>query len=344
MSTAATNGVRRKIPAWLGPTIVYAISISCLVWVYRDFDWHAELPKLRRIHWIWIVLAVTCDILVYVCQAWRWNILLSPIVKVPLARSVRAVYIGLFANEVLPLRSGEVIRCYLQHHWSNISFPAAISSAIIERLIDGVWLIVGFFVTTFFVDLPNKLEYGARVLAGMVLGLALVLAWAVHRRDEAHDVLAKSRWLSGLRHLVEGLHHMGRGTSFFVAAVVSLGYLALQVVPIFAMIRGYGEQLSFGDAAVVLVVLRLGTIIPGPPGNIGFFNAFAVLALKMLGVDEQSAKGLSGLMFFMISVPLLLGGCVALLVTGAKIGEIHRSAQSKWQEKEAVPDEVGRES
>jgi hypothetical protein len=333
MSTAAANnGVRRFFPAWLGPAVVYAISIGCLLWVYRDFDWHAEFPRLKQIHWIWILLAVTCDILVYVGQAWRWNMLLAPVARVPLGRSVRAIYIGLFANEVLPLRSGEVIRCYLQHLWSGISFPVALSSAVIERLLDGVWLILGFFFTTFFVQLDSNLKYGASVLAALVVGLGALLAYAVHRRDEAQDALARNRWLSVLRHLVEGLHAMGRSRSFWLAAAASLVYLSLQVVPIYAMIRGYGLDLSFGHAAAVLVVLRLGTVIPGPPGNIGLFNAFAVAGLTMLGVDRQTAAGLSGVMFFIITVPLLIAGCVALFVTGAKLREIQRKARSHMQQ------------
>jgi len=332
MSTAAANtGVRRFFPAWLGPAVVYAISIGCLLWVYRDFDWHAELPRLKQIHWLWILLAVTCDILVYVSQAWRWNILLSPVVRIPLGRSVRAIYIGLFANEVLPLRSGEAIRCYLQHLWSGISFPVAVSSALIERLLDGVWLILGFFLSTFFVNLDSNLKYGASILATLVMALGVLLAYAVHRRDEAQDVLANNRWLSVLRHLVEGLHAMGRSSSFWMASLASLLYLALQVVPIYAMIRGYGLDLSFGHAAAVLVVLRLGTVIPGPPGNIGLFNAFAVAGLTMLGVDRQTATGLSGVMFFIITVPLLLAGCVALFVTGARLREIQMKAQSHLQ-------------
>jgi len=101
------------------------------------------------------MLGVGCDILVYFCQAWRWNLLLRPVANAKLEAACAPSYIGLFANEILPLRSGEAIRCYLQSLWTDISFPVALSSAIIERLIDGVLLIVGFFLTTFIVELPR---------------------------------------------------------------------------------------------------------------------------------------------------------------------------------------------
>lgn len=329
MGASNANVASVRIPSWLGPAIVYAISIGCLIWVYRDFNWQAELPRLRSIHWLWIILAVSTDILVYVSQAWRWNLLLSPIVKVPLSRSVQAIYIGLFANEILPLRSGEAIRCYLQAHWSKISFPVAVSSALIERLLDGIWLILAFFLTTLFVKVDANLKYGAGVLALIVATLGVLLAFAVHRRDESADILARYSWLRVLRHLIEGLHAMGQSRSFFAAACASFVYLALQAVPIFAMIRGYGLELSFGHAICVLVVLRLGTVIPGPPGNIGLFNAFAAAGLMMLGVDRQTAKGLSGVMFFIITVPLLIAGCIAIAVTGLKLRDLQRKAQSQ---------------
>lgn len=313
---------------WLGPGVVYALSLGCLVWVYRDFDWHSELPRLKRIHWFWIVLAFSCDILVYFLQAWRWNLLLEPIAKVPLFRTVQAIYIGLFANELLPLRSGEAIRCYLQSTWNRLSFAEVVSSALIERLFDGVWLILGFFASTWFVRLPGELKYGAGVLALIVGALVGLLVFAVLRRDEAHGALEKRRWLSPLRHLIHGLHVMGRSRSFWMAALVSLCYLTLQVAPLFAMIRGYGVNLGFGEAAVLLVVLRLGTVIPGPPGNIGLFNVFAVLGLTLLGVDRQTAVGLSGVMFFAITVPLLLAGFVALFLTGFKIRDLQRRVQN----------------
>src|SRR5260370_20716909 len=217
--TGGNNGGRgRSAISWILPLLIWVVSIGCLFWIYRDFDWETELPRLQKIHWTWIMLGVGCDILVYFCQAWRWNLLLRPVANAKLGRSVRAIYIGLFANEILPLRSGEAIRCYLQSLWTDISFPVALSSAIIERLIDGVLLIVGFFLTTFIVELPDEIEFGAGVLAVLVAILLVLLIYAVQRKDEAHHALANHRWLSLLRHLIDGLHAMGQSGSICVAA------------------------------------------------------------------------------------------------------------------------------
>ncbi|MEJ5367281.1 MAG: lysylphosphatidylglycerol synthase transmembrane domain-containing protein [Bryobacteraceae bacterium] len=325
-SPSGTGG--RRFPAWFGPAVAYAVSLGSLLWVYHDFDWRTELPKLRQIHPLWIVLAVAADVLVYVSQGWRWNILLAPVQRLPLWRSVQAIYIGLFANELLPLRSGELIRCYLVSAWNRIPFPLVLSSALIERLIDGAWLIFGFAAVSFFVELPKDLVAGVWVLAAVVGAIGALLVFAVLNRRFAHHVTTRHRWSEVLRTAVEGLHAMGRSRTFPMAVAASIVYLALQVVPIHAMLEGYGLDLPWGASAVVLVVLRLGTVLPSAPGNVGLFHLFAYLGLhRVLGVDAQTAKSVAGVMFFIVTVPLLAAGAVALAFTGSEIRELYHRAR-----------------
>ena len=323
---------RRGLPSWIGTGIIYAISVGCLVWVYRDFNWRSELPRLMRIHWLWILLAATTDVLVYFCQGWRWNLLLSPIKKLKLGTSVQAIYIGLFANEVLPLRSGELIRCYLVGHWNDIPLPLMLSSVLIERLVDGVVLIGGVLAISYTVgDMPAQIRDGALTLAALIAVLGALVLFAVFNRRFAHHVVTKHRWSEVLEVLIEGLHSMGRSPSLAASVLASFFYLGLQLVPIYAMMRGYGVQgLTFSDAATVLVVLRLSTVVPGLPGNLGLFNAAAYLALhRMVGVDVQTAKTLSAVMFFVITVPLVLGGWTALALAGVQFREVFHKAHHK---------------
>lgn len=328
-NTPVNGGTARRFPPWLGTVLVYGLSLGCLLWVYHDFDWRLELPKLARVHWAWILLAVACDVLVYFSQAWRWNILLRPVARVPFWRSVQAIYIGLFANEVLPLRSGELIRCYLLTVWDKIPFPLVLSSALIERLIDGVWLIFGFAMVSLTAELPKEIEIGVWILATVVAVIGGLVMFSVFNRRFARHMATRHRWSEQLRMVVEGLHAMGRAQSFALAVAASTVYLALQVIPIHAMLQGYGLSLPWGAAAIVLVVLRLGTVVPGAPGNVGLFHLCGFLALhRMLGVDAQTAKALSGMMFFVVTVPLLAAGAVALAVTGSEIKDIYRKAHT----------------
>lgn len=317
-----------KVPSWLLPGVGYAISIISLIWLIRGVDFDSILQDLQSLHWRWVVLGVVSDIAVYVYQAWRWNLLLSPVVRPPLWRSVQAIYVGLFTNEVFPLRPGEVIRSYLQAHWSRIPFSVAFSSALIERVFDGIWLMALFFVTTLFVPLPRVMIEVGKVVGGFVLAFTVALGLVMFWKHHAHAVVPRTRWGAKLKVLIDDLHLMGRSKSFYAAAAASLPYLLIQVIPIYSLMRGYDLDLTLWPALVVLVVLRLGTSIPQAPGNVGTSQALMVVALGLFDVDKTTATGLSMMTWGVITLPLLVAGSIALAFTGIDLAEIRRHAKS----------------
>jgi hypothetical protein len=327
MGSVAGQARRRKLPSWLIPALGYGISVACLVWVYWGFDWKTELPKLAAADWRWVTLSVVADLAVYVCQGWRWSLLLQPVAPARFLKAVQAVYIGLFANEVLPFRSGELIRSYVMARWTHVPFSVSLSSAVIERLFDGIWLVLGFYSVTFFVDLPGYLVNASQVLTGILAGVATLMAIVMFRKHHAHAAVSQSRWSEMLWHVVEGLHAMGNSLWFVAAAAVSLLYLAIQVIPIYALMKGYGLDLSVAAAGVVLVILRLGTILPQAPGNIGAFQFFTVVGLALFGVEKATATGFATLMFVVVTAPLWLGGLVAVAITGMRIRDLQSEAQ-----------------
>ena len=68
------------------------------------------IAAIRDLDWKWVAFASRGRLSVYVTHGWRWNTLLGPVARLKLWRTVQAIYIGLFTNEVLPLRIGELIR------------------------------------------------------------------------------------------------------------------------------------------------------------------------------------------------------------------------------------------
>jgi uncharacterized protein (TIRG00374 family) len=325
-----------KAPSWLFPIIGYGISISCLIWVYRGFDWKTELPRFMASDWRWLTLAVVADLVVYVLHGWRWSTLLKPVGRAPILRSIQAVYVGLFANEVLPLRSGELVRCYVQGRWSRIPFSVTLSSAVIERLFDGIWLLIGFYLVLPFVSVPRYLRDLGFVIGGVLIVAAVLIGIVMFKKHRAHAAVAGSRWSEALWHVVEGLHAMGNSRSFLAAAGVSFLYFATQALPIYALMQSYGLDLSLGAAAIVLVILRLGTVLPQAPSNVGAFQFFTVVGLSLVGIEKTVATGFATMMFFVVTVPLWLGGLLAITLAGVKIKDLQRDAQTSLQSA-AVP-------
>src|ERR1700722_8805272 len=127
--------------------VTLVLSVACLAWALHGVSWTELWAEVRELDWRWVAIGVVADLLVYVIQGWRWNLLLLPVTPVSPWASVGAIYVGLFANEVLPLRAGELIRCFLMARWSKVPISVTLASALIERIFDGVLLIVGLVLS-----------------------------------------------------------------------------------------------------------------------------------------------------------------------------------------------------
>ena len=72
--------------------------------------------------------------------------------------------------------------------------------------------------------------------------------------------------------------------------------------------RAYGLDLSFWVAGGVLTLVRLITVVPNAPGNLGLTNLACVMALGLFEVEKNDAKTFSIILFVALTVPLLIGG------------------------------------
>src|SRR5439155_11882078 len=227
------------------------------------YDFNRLANDFRTLDWKWVALAVVADLVVYVCHGWRWQTLLAPVSVLSFWRTVQSIYIGLFANEVLPLRTGEVIRAYLLAHWNNIRLSITFASIAVERLFDGIWMLIAFLFTASFVKgIPKDLVILVQVLGALLMLGVVLLIWIVNHKHDAHAVIAESRWASTLRHVIEGLHLMGDARTLARTAAISLLYLVIQFFTVWALLKAREFDLSFWVAAAIVTIVRFGTVVP----------------------------------------------------------------------------------
>ncbi len=315
---------RSRWRAILLSTLGYGISLGCLVWVFTGVNWHELRLELAGAGVLWLIIGALWALAAQVWHAWRWNFLVRPVSRPRFGRTVQALFIGLFANEVLPLRPGELIRAYLLAGWSGIAFSVLVSSVALERLLDGFSLAVGFFATTSFVSLPSYLVAGVRLLAGFLLIAAvvlLVLLW------KTRDGARLPRFLAGrLRHAIQGIRRMANARTLALSVAASVVQLVLHGLPYWALCQSCRLGLSVGAVLGVVIIVRTATIIPNAPGNAGLLQAACVLALGLFGIDKTRATAFAALLFLVVTLPLLIGGATVAALTGIRIRDLRRGA------------------
>ncbi len=300
----------------LRAVLAYAAGVACLVWLFYDLDWHRLAAGTRNIHWGWMFLASVFNVLSYVAQGWRWEMLVRPLGRTTTARASEAIYAGLFINEFLPLRPGELARVYLMSRWLGVSFSAVIPSLMLERFFDAVWLAVSIGIAAILIKLPGSLMTAADSLGILVLVATAIFAYIVLRpRQQSRG------WLGRVN---AGLREIGRSRLLYLSFAVSLLYLVGQILAFWLMMWAYGLQASVWAGTVVLLIVHLGTLVPNTPANVGTFQFFTVVGLELFGIDKAVAAGFSLVVFVLLTTPLCLLGSVALSRTGMSAASLRR--------------------
>lgn len=284
--------------------------------------------------WSWVCGALVSDICVYLLHAWRWKLLLLPIRSVPFVQAVEAIYVGLFANEVLPLRAGELIRCFLLAKSADIPISVTFASALIERIFDGVWLLVCFFTCLHMGKLPGVLRNAGYILGVLILICTAILAYAMYARRQSLTLVFGISWPRWFNVLIDDLHLIGHSRSLYFSFFVSGAYMFAQMVPIFMVVKAYNFALPWMASFAMMVLLRLSSIVPQAPGNLGSFQWVVARTLIMFGLVSGPAKRFSLVLWALLTIPLIVIGFVALALEGVNMSHLHKQAAAAAKDRD----------
>jgi glycosyltransferase 2 family protein len=317
----------------------YVLATLALGWVLHDFHIVQALRELSRVDWKWVLVGMGFDVLSYGVQALRWKWLLHPFGKVKLSHAVRAVYAGLFANLIFPLRPGELLRSYLLSNSEDITLGKVFGSVGVERLVDLVIATASLAVVSLLVDLSRfrKVADTLAIVTLVLLAIVVIVIYVLEvklSRDPEFG-LGPRKLPGRLMSMLLGLHSMGTAVSFYPAVLASLLMTFSQVLGLWSMMTAYGlkvptteHNLPFLAAIVVLLVINLGVSLPNAPANVGSYQFFCVLGLSVFGVDKTTATSFSIFAFLALTIPFIFLGFVGLVRSGLSLRTIRSTVKS----------------
>jgi uncharacterized protein (TIRG00374 family) len=333
--------------SWQNPTIRfvkhalgYLVALFSLIWVFHDISFSELVKTMINVHFELTALAICFEILSYISQGLRWRLLLLSKGDISVLRATQAVYVGLFTNEILPLRIGELVRAYLVSRWLSRKFVSIIPSMAVERLFDSVWLALAIGLTAFFVPLPRDLLKSEKILGTIVLigtGLFLYLVFREEKTLDANHADGRPLWKpiqivkTFIDRFAMEMKEIGLSKLFYESFCVSFLILFFQIIAFWLVMEAFNLKLSFLAGAVVFVIVHLGTAIPNAPGNVGTYQFFCVVGLSLFGVDKTTATAFSVMVFIILTIPLLIIGLIALGRTGMSLTEIRGEINNAFQ-------------
>src|SRR6266540_2876989 len=123
------NGILRAL-------IGVAISAITIFVIVRGVDLAEVGSNMRRAQPGWVALLLACVALDLSIRSLRWKRLLAPIHPVPYVRTAGYLLVGYLANNVLPARLGELVRCHYLGDREGISRTTTLGTVVVERVVD----------------------------------------------------------------------------------------------------------------------------------------------------------------------------------------------------------------
>jgi len=270
-------------------------------------------------------------------RAYRWQLLLNGIRPVRYLLALAYLYIGYFANSVLPARLGDVARAYVGGSVLGTGRLPTLGTIVIERVTDAT-------LTLLIVIFLGLLRPAAAQLSGnaVVLGALVVVGFAVLLLG----VLLVRRGMFARFRLVRlGLDLLARiaaGGAALRSPVKAATFVGLTLVGFSTAILAYssvaaavGLHLSLIEAAIVMAALALSTAIPAAPASVGTYEFIGLSVLVQLGAPPDAALASVLLMHVFVTVPSALAGLVATWILHVRVSSLASTAAGLDQDSAA---------
>lgn len=315
--TGTAEGRRR---GWrrLDPRVVvgFAITGVTLWYSFRDLSFATLARDIARADLLWLLLpSVPAYAAILYVRALRWRHLCTGIASLARGPFFRATSVGFMANNVFPLRIGEVVRAWYLAREGEASRAAVFGTIIVERMIDAIFvlgmaavvlgtrgaqaagvepwavlaplLLIAALPIAFVSMLTFRPGLVLRIVAALG-GRVLPARWRERLEDIVRQLATGMRGLAGPRALAWVLLH-----SLLIWGLLSAIPFAAALIALDVPLEGPGELVS--ASLSVLVWVGAAVALPSAPGFFGPYHAACWVALRPFGVPKELAVALGTL-------------------------------------------------
>ena len=283
----------------------------------------------------------------YVVRAIRWHYLMRPLAKVRLMPLFSALMIGFLGNNILPAHLGEVVRAYVLGKTEGVSKSGTFATVVMERVYDGLTVLLFLFVVLIFMDLPSGEVEGSIITVqglrtagwmGLILfaGLLAVFQLFYHKRDFALKCCGfclrpvpqgpREKLIGILDSFACGLT-VASPRDLFAVIVSSIGVWLTLGLWAWSLMPAFGLHLGPMAGILMEVVIALALLIPSAPAFLGTFHLAAAATLGFMGADGAVAGSYAMVLWLVHFVTTTVIGLLLLWKQGLGFKDLSRVRQ-----------------
>jgi hypothetical protein len=253
------------------------VSIFGVYWAFKDFNFIDFKSSINNIKLLWVIIASCLLVISVWFRAIRWKLLFKSNDPVTTKILFKNEMIGYFGNNVLPLRLGELLRCYILGKETGLSKSYTFGTIILERILDtfglGVFIIMLMSIVTVQEQIENYLMIGV-VFAIFVSVIVFLIIKIIPKFD------SKNKILLTIQQILDSFSHFGKQNKLSLLGLTIIIW-SIYWIDVHLIQLSLGLQLTLSQSLLILIISSMVLSIPSAPGMIGTFHA----GVKFVMVD-----------------------------------------------------------
>ena len=284
---------------------------------------------------VWVLVAYAFSfVAVHLLRTARWVLQVRPLGESDSRLVFRVCMIGYAAIVLFPFRLGELVRPHLLARASDkVTFSEAMGTAVVERIVDGLFITALLFVAVATAPLEvssfvtNAGSVSLTVFASASVGLMLfavnrsfaerLVDWTFGTVDRLLAKAGKETDIAGtLRGMIDGfmagVRSLRASGALWTFLVLTVAYWSVNAMGIWLLAYGFGLALPPYAGFGLLAVLVVGIMTPAAPGFVGTFQV-ALTAGLTLYLPESSLGAVAlafALVMNVIQLVIQVGGAI----------------------------------
>ncbi len=332
---------------WLGVVISVVFLWLALSGLHLETVW----DEMKTANLWWLLPGIAVYFVGVWARAWRWHYLLRPLKSIAAGAMFPVVTIGYMGNNIYPARAGEVLRSYVLRRKYGVAMSASLATVILERLFDGLVMLLFVAVTLPFAPLPETYRLIVLGFSGL-FGLALLVFFLIAGRPQflqglyqwGIETLLPQRLRptahSMLDNAVIGLQSLRSPRDTAIIFLSSTLIWLAETTKYWFVMHAFPFEVDFFVLMLMTAVVNLFTTIPSAPGYVGTFHAPGIAILEQFGVPQALATGYTVVLHAALWLPVTLLGAYYMLresLTWADMDEAARRKAAGTASDDALP-------
>ena len=314
-------------------------AIFLLLFIFQ-LDFKAVLGNLRGIQYQFLAPALLFYFLAFAVRVYRWQLILKPLASLSIGQLAAPLAVGYMANNLLPVRMGEIIRSYYLARKTSLNGISVLGTLIVERTFDGLTLACLLMLSALAVPYTVEVNFFGEVqsLSAWLLSLVCSIPFAI-----SFVVIFGSAYSLSLRHKIQVCiksflprfigSKLGQIFDRLIVGMISVlnlrtvSFLSIASLMVWIMesgvyywlMRSFRLEDSFDNFTIMLLaciavtaISNLATALPTSQGGIGPFEFFATLTLLAFNVEVNLAGTYVMVLHLVLLAPITVLGLLVL--------------------------------